>query len=96
MLFFRNARARNTHIEATLNLSCPAQVAPNFEEEMRNYVRPPPDAQGFESVFTTELFRCQELWFGAQEKFQGPEKVHTAPAACWHSRPWNTPRPVAR
>ena len=60
-------------------------VAPNFEEEMRNYVRPPPDAQGFESVFTTELFRCQELWFGAQEKFQGPEKVHTAPAACWHS-----------
>ena len=24
--FFRNARARNTHVEATLNLSCPAQV----------------------------------------------------------------------
>ena len=23
---FRNARARNTHVEATLNLSCPAQV----------------------------------------------------------------------
>ena len=24
--FFRNARARNTHVEATLNISCPAQV----------------------------------------------------------------------
>ena len=24
--FFRNARARNTHVEATLNLSCPAQA----------------------------------------------------------------------
>ena len=26
MFFFRNARARNTHVEANLNLSCPAQV----------------------------------------------------------------------
>ena len=25
-VFFRDARARNTHVEATLNLSCPAQV----------------------------------------------------------------------
>ena len=24
--FYRNARARNTYVEATLNLSCPAQV----------------------------------------------------------------------
>ena len=26
MLFFRNARARNTHVEATLNHPCAAQV----------------------------------------------------------------------
>ena len=25
--FFRGARARNTHVEATLNISCPAQAA---------------------------------------------------------------------
>ena len=25
-MLFRNARARNTHVESTLNLSCPAQV----------------------------------------------------------------------
>ena len=32
--FFRNARARNTHVEATLNLSCPAQarlLAPSLD-----------------------------------------------------------------
>ena len=44
MLFPERARARNTHVEATLNHPCPAQVV--YEGEKNNYVEveglPPP------------------------------------------------------
>jgi ribosomal protein L16 Arg81 hydroxylase len=42
-MLFRNARARNTHVEATLNLSCPAQALAG-RPRFRDVVLAPGDA----------------------------------------------------
>ena len=79
--FFRNAHARNTQVEATLNLSCPAQVHPDeFKEEIR-------DADGVawkraeagvewrpasrKEIPNLELLRLFDDWHGARRVFDG-------------------------
>ena len=61
-------------------------VAPNYEEEMQNFVRLPPSSTGgLGSSLTTELFRCQEVWFDANLRPYGDKDVLCAPALCWES-----------